>query len=70
MSDGNILKLIISCTAGTVGQSADLVFVTGGNYITDSSRVQPQQGNNKGVYTIQKLRSNFLAFQEAVCIPR
>ena len=70
MSDGNILKLIISCTAGTVGQSADLVFATGGNYITDSSRVQPQQGNNKVVYTIQKLGSSFLAFQESVCIPR
>ena len=63
MADGDVLYLIVTCTAGTVGQNGELNFATGGNYKTTLQPLSAAQGTDEQIFMFLKSGSTFLVTQ-------
>lgn len=60
MADGDFMYLIVTCTAGTVGQSGEITFKTSSNYITQSSVISLGNGTTQQIYAFLKSGTKFL----------
>lgn len=63
MTDGDIMYLIVTCTAGTGGENGEFTFKTGVNYVTSLATVSATQGTGQQIFMFVKSGSNFLVTQ-------
>ena len=62
MSEGDIMYLIVTCTAGSAGQTGEATFKTGVNYITASTGISKSHATDErcDILSFIKSGSNFL----------